>query len=337
MPSPSIPPDQYRLPPDDTPEDQARQRTLAGLPAPLALQSLFDTAPAPLDFVLPGLVAGTVGALVSMGGVGKSYWVLQAAASVAVPGYDPLGLTVADHGGVLVLATEDPGAVLHARLHALGRTQSAAQQRQLAAQFALLPAAGRSIDILNDSTFDELVALGRGRRLLVLDTLTRIHRLDENKAGDAARILGRLEALASATGAAVLYVHHISKAAALGGLSDVQQASRGSSVLVDNCRWQASMSGMSEREAREFRVTAADRAQYMRWGISKQNYAPPSADRWYARDSQGFFVPVELPTHGAPGMPAGTAAGAPPARGQPAPRRSALPKKTAPYSPRAPF
>ncbi len=39
--------------------------------------------PENLDFVLPGLVAGTVGALVSPGGSGKSALALQIAALVA--------------------------------------------------------------------------------------------------------------------------------------------------------------------------------------------------------------------------------------------------------------
>ena len=38
----------------------------------LDLLTCFREAPAPLDFVLPGMVAGTVGLIVGMGSAGKS-------------------------------------------------------------------------------------------------------------------------------------------------------------------------------------------------------------------------------------------------------------------------
>ncbi len=43
----------------------------------------FAAAPPPLDYVLPNMVAGTVGALVSPGGAGKSMLALQLAAQIA--------------------------------------------------------------------------------------------------------------------------------------------------------------------------------------------------------------------------------------------------------------
>jgi hypothetical protein len=43
----------------------------------------FLTEPQPLDFVLPGFLAGTVGGLVSPGGVGKSTFALLASIAIA--------------------------------------------------------------------------------------------------------------------------------------------------------------------------------------------------------------------------------------------------------------
>ncbi|WP_432759877.1 AAA family ATPase, partial [Escherichia coli] len=43
----------------------------------------FTELPPPLDYVLPNMVAGTVGALVSPGGAGKSMLALQLAAQIA--------------------------------------------------------------------------------------------------------------------------------------------------------------------------------------------------------------------------------------------------------------
>ena len=48
----------------------------------------FESNPPSLDFIWPGFLAGTTGALVSAGGVGKSYLILQAAMAVAAAGVD---------------------------------------------------------------------------------------------------------------------------------------------------------------------------------------------------------------------------------------------------------
>jgi RecA-family ATPase len=47
------------------------------------IENCFSTEPPPLDFVLPGFLAGTVGGLVSPGGVGKSTFALELCIAVA--------------------------------------------------------------------------------------------------------------------------------------------------------------------------------------------------------------------------------------------------------------
>ncbi|KAG1243419.1 hypothetical protein G6F57_022401 [Rhizopus arrhizus] len=49
----------------------------------LDLMAAFTELPQPIDYVLPNMVAGTVGALVSPGGAGKSMLILQLAAQIA--------------------------------------------------------------------------------------------------------------------------------------------------------------------------------------------------------------------------------------------------------------
>lgn len=49
---------------------------------PINILEAFAAAPPPLDYVLPNMVAGTVGALVSPGGAGKSMLALQLAAQI---------------------------------------------------------------------------------------------------------------------------------------------------------------------------------------------------------------------------------------------------------------
>ena len=72
----------------------------------------FECEPPVLDFIWPGFLAGTVGALVAPGATGKSFWALEAAMSIAcsVAGGDPVGLAPARTGRVVYLAGEEPHA-----------------------------------------------------------------------------------------------------------------------------------------------------------------------------------------------------------------------------------
>lgn len=58
------------------------------------LRAAFENEPPALDFIWPGFLAGTVGALVAPGATGKSFWALEAAMAIAcsVAGGDLVGL-----------------------------------------------------------------------------------------------------------------------------------------------------------------------------------------------------------------------------------------------------
>jgi len=83
---------------------------------------------------------------------------------------------------------------------------------------------------------------------MVLDTLRRFHIEEENASGPMAQVIGRMEAIAAETGCSIIFLHHASKGAAMMGAGDQQQASRGSSVLVDNIRWQSYLSGIRREQ-----------------------------------------------------------------------------------------
>lgn len=74
---------------------------------PINILEAFAAAPPPLDYVLPNMVAGTVGALVSHGGAGKSMLALQLAAQIA-GGPDLLGGGRAAHRAGDLLARRRP-------------------------------------------------------------------------------------------------------------------------------------------------------------------------------------------------------------------------------------
>lgn len=273
---------------------------------PIDIRAAFDVAPddlPPLDFVLPGFLAGTVGVLVAPGGTGKSFWALEMTTALAcsVAGGDVLGLAPKHHGRVVYLAGEDPEPVLVHRINAMGRhIKDSAARDAIAENLAVYPLS--HIDVMTPEGYTELVEYADGARLVVLDTLSRIHTKNENDNGEMARLISTLEKVCAETKASILYLHHTNKGSAMSGNGDKQQAGRGASALVDNARWGAFLSGMTEDEA-EVLVRNDDasmtpltetRKQYVRFGISKLNYSSPVDDVWYERRDGGVLIPVEI-------------------------------------------
>ncbi|MFP2768291.1 helicase RepA family protein [Oceanisphaera sp. KMM 10153] len=259
----------------------------------LDLMSAFTETPLPIDYVLPNMAAGTVGAIVSPGGAGKSMLALQLAAQIA-GGPDLLGIGELVTGSVAYLPAEDPTAAIHHRLHVLGAHLSPIQQQAVAHGLLIEPLIGRCPDIMSSAWFDGLRKVAEGRRLLILDTLRRFHIEEENASGPMAQVIGRMEAIAAETDCSIVFLHHASKGAAMMGSGDQQQASRGSSVLVDNIRWQAYLAGMTAGEAEEWGVDANQRRYFVRFGVSKANYGEPFSERWFRRHEGGVLKPAIL-------------------------------------------
>lgn len=260
---------------------------------PLDLQVAFSEPPRPIDFVLPGLPVGCVGALVSPGGAGKSMLALQLAIQIA-GGPDWLDLGKLEQGTVLYLPAEDPLPVLHHRLFALGQYIDTRQRVALARGLRLIPLQGASPNVLDRHWWEAIAIWAEGVRLIVIDTLRRFHDADENAACAMTQVLGQLERLAMGQGCGVLFVHHTSKSAVFQEAGDLQQASRGSSVLVDNVRWQAYLATMTKKEAQQLGVSEGLCNRYVRFGVSKSNYGPPLPERWLVRDESGVLRPVTL-------------------------------------------
>ena len=265
------------------------------------IMAAFEQPPPVLDFIWPGFLAGSVGALVAPGATGKSFWALEAAMAVAcgVPGGDVLGLAPAASGRVLYLAAEDPEPALICRVHALGAHFGQAAREAIAERLSLVPIMGNRLNIMDEKHLARVVDDCAGARLLVLDTLSRVHSLDENDNGQMSQLLAQLEYIAAQTGAAVLFLHHVSKASAR-ERGDEQQAARGASALVDNARWAGYLTQMSESEGK-FWSDRIDRAPigvrrglFVKWGVSKQNYGSSMLPQWFRRDTGGILVPVDL-------------------------------------------
>ncbi len=257
------------------------------------LMAAFTEPPPPIDYVLPNMVAGTVGALVSPGGAGKSMLILQLAVQIA-GGPDLLEVGELRTGAVVYLPAEDPPAAIHHRLHALGAHLTGAQRETVADGLLIEPLIGKCPNIMARGWFDGLKRAAEGHRLMVLDTLRRFHIEEENASGPMAQVIGRMEAIAADTGCSIVFLHHANKGAAMAGAGDQQQASRGSSVLVDNIRWQSYLSGMTQAEAEEWGVDDGQRGYFVRYGVSKANYGAPFKECWFRRHDGGVLKQATL-------------------------------------------
>lgn len=267
------------------------------------IMGAFENEPPALDFIWPGFLSGTVGALVAPGATGKSFWALEASVAVTAPGADLLGIKPSASGPVVYFAAEDPEPVLIRRIHAIGRHLSPDARCSVAEKLALEPVMGRRMDLANDAELSDVTRRCEGARLAVFDTLSRFHTLDENNNGLMAGLVARMEYIAAQTGAAVLYLHHTSKASALQGQGDMQQAARGASSLVDNARWCGYISKMSRSESENLTSRDFDREPighdrrhwYVRFGASKENYGISDCpEHWYKRQEEGVLLPITL-------------------------------------------
>lgn len=265
------------------------------LGTPLDIESAFNSEPAPIDYVLPNMVSGTVGALISPGGTGKSMLALQLATELA-GGTNLLNLGdySHSHGSVAYLAAEDPIAVINLRLQALAQQLTTEQRKLIAQRLVIHSLVGVMPNVLSAEWRNELIQLAKGRRLLILDTLRRFHIEEENASGPMSLVIGSMEHIAVETGCSIIFLHHANKIAAMSGAGDLQQASRGSSVLVDNIRWQAFLAGMTKEESAKWGVEESLRGYFVRFGVSKANYGPPLKERWFRRHNEGVLKPAVL-------------------------------------------
>jgi len=280
---------------------------------------LANPAP-PLDFILPGLTAGTVGTLIGPGGTGKTMLELELAILLATGllHRDPLfgadacqGLTTTPQK-VILLAAEEPLPVLWQRLHDI--IQSLHQRdvlpegmswvefrKQLQANLLLFPMAGaQRVNLLTEDLLpsDAALALARmcqGARLLMADPLRQLHLEDENHSAPMSALMSVFKQIAQDSGAAVMVAHHSSRAAGLQGYGDTADAGRGSTALKDDARWQINLVPPTREMLDDYGIPANQAAQHVVLVDAKNNYGPKRPPVMLRRTARGVLVPVEPP------------------------------------------
>lgn len=156
----------------------------------------------------------------------KSWLALDLAVSVA-SNTPCLGrFAVEAPGSVMLYMAEDSAAVVKARLQGIARHRGRTLD---ALPLDVITAPTVRIDHERDQA-RLLRTVRRGApRLLVLDPFVRLHRVDENDAGQVSAVLGYLRALQRELDVAVLVVHHARKNGGAGGQAG--QSLRGSGDL----------------------------------------------------------------------------------------------------------
>jgi len=252
-----------------------------------------------LDYIIPlwGFLARSVGCLAAPGATGKSFFALQLAIALA-GGLDLLG--IGDHpiGHVRYLCAEDPRDILLTRLASISRHLHPDDADLLMEHLHLsVPPAHIIPDLMTPAGVDALSFAGEGMRLLVIDTFRRFHLGDENSSTDMTVVLRNLEIVTERTGCAILFLHHVSKGAAINGQGDSQQALKGSAVIGDHARWAGSLVGMTKQESEDCNWIddPDERWRYVQFAPTKINYGTHPAPQWLRREAGGVLVRNSTP------------------------------------------
>jgi len=156
---------------------------------------------------------------------GKSFLALDLAVAVASGAPALRRFPVPRPGPVLLFAAEDPLHVVRDRLAAIA--QGAGVDFDTLDVHVITQPTLR-LDLETDRVRLHQTVAALRPRLLVLDPLVRLHRIDENAAGEVAPLLASLRTLQRQLHTAVLVVHHARKG---GDRRRPGQALRGSSEL----------------------------------------------------------------------------------------------------------
>lgn len=268
------------------------------------------TDPPPPDFVLPGLLAGTVGLVVGQGAIGKSLLALQIGIGVALGqpiARGPAGdlFAAPRRGAVAIAFGEDP-------IDEIMRRASRARKGMSADDIALADSpdglylystCGEDMRVAQRDGrgmaqgpwLPRLREIATGKRLVILDPLAFLHDLEENDNGCMTYVMREIARVADATGAGILVLHHVGKVSADGTGDDWTRA-RGASALTTAARVQFDLRAPTTGEAVQLGIADDMRGYWLRVAVAKANYAPPTAPVFLSRSGEGGLLKRADPT-----------------------------------------
>lgn len=219
--------------------------------------------PPDMDFVLPGLLRGTVGAIVAPGSVGKGFFALELCTLISSMGdFNLLGFDLPNSNTykrqypddvvfTMFVTAEDPLDILHLRVFNIAKHINPQLRERIACTMETISVFGMSphlVDKNGDRQEAWISALKRGfcgKDLCIIDTLSLFHNGTENDETNMKLLIEILKEIAAECNTAILFTHHVPK----GEYGDDEPVSRGSSVLVNNIRWQLNLRKMTINES----------------------------------------------------------------------------------------
>lgn len=250
------------------------------------MRHYLDEAPKPVEWIFERFApAGVEGAIVGAGGSGKGTLSVSAGLHLAV-GEDFGPLKVPKPRGVVFVSVEDSDEELHRRIAAaidfhFGDRPDLEDLRERIAR-NVRPVAARGVGVALSPAFVDALAQELDLEdpgLIVFDPLSRLSGpdVDLNSQGGAGALLAQVGRLSQRTRATVAFVHHISKAAARGGLALDVTAATGSQQLVDLARFAVNLAPMTDARARDLGLDPAKHWTEVRQ--TKSNAEPWPSDR----------------------------------------------------------
>ncbi|MGH9072875.1 MAG: AAA family ATPase [Acidimicrobiales bacterium] len=245
-----------------------------------------------------------MGMIAAPGGTGKTRLGLQLAIGVALGTGWPWTGWARPGGRVLYLAAEERADTVVDRLRAVaqGTSMDPSAMESLDQELDLHSMISLPEATLAAGGSEGPLALALLRippcayRLIVLDPLASFAGVDaENDNAAATRLVKYLRAVGQATGAAVLVLHHVAKAAILSGQTHLAVAARGAVALTDGVRWQAQLTRIPEEKAA---ATVDDAGLYRQLVVSKANHVRDGQTTWLRFGPAGVLCALAEP--GAP-------------------------------------
>ena len=270
----------------------------------LNIRDILSNSPPPLDHVLPGLLAGTVGMLVGPGGIGKTMFELQVALAVACGGSICGGLfdksrdegdpTPPNPGRVVLALAEESAEVVAHRLHAV--IANAAKNKHLLGVDAspsqvlemwdenlhIYPLADcprlelMDRDLMPTESFRQLLGACDGARLVIVDPIRQFHSCDENQSGPMTALVQTMRGIPSSSKCALILAQHASQASVQSGQGGEASAGRGSTALTDGVRWQLNLHAPTNGSARDYGIAQSDLKRFVLVDLPKANYMAPT-------------------------------------------------------------
>jgi regulatory protein RepA len=191
------------------------------------------------------------------GKVGKSYFMLLVMLSVAA-GRPCLGCPV-QQGHVWYFSAEDKKNRVKERVQEILKDFTAEERARAATHFHCIDAVGKRLFFTVSNrgapqitdVCERISTLVGKAVLVVVDTVSRINQLPENANESMALVVSAGEVIADRTGAAVVLNHHVTKAGARSGETDMY-AGRGGGAFADNCRSVLTLSKATDAQVATF-------------------------------------------------------------------------------------